>query len=186
MLDAEQWLVNESGDSAANEWNQAMNVKYNAMYDIAKSVLPGVPIHWSARGHPPGWRRFTLQERGDSFSVECYYTWDINHVRISYRSIYNEAQLHGGGVVIPWIALGSGYYPTPNGDQWNYFCDLDYGAVYSWQLGAELNLPYYAEHPDQYAHWDAAQIIAMYPCPFDTRNPRFAKHFARMSRAPTT
>ena len=46
----------------------------------------------------------------------------------------------------------------------------DYPRIYSWQLGAEINRPYYAARAGTFADWDRAKHVCLFPSPFDDRS----------------
>ena len=58
------------------------------------------------------------------------------------------------------------------------------------QLGAEVNIRWFSTRPEVYAPWDAAQVVALYPSIFDTRQannsegkaPSMIEHFAAYVR----
>jgi len=176
LLDSEVWMVKEAGEPGRETWNAALNEKYDAFYAICKSIFPDVPVHWYVRGYPPGWRRFTLEERGDAASSENYVAHDLPWLRAIFRAVHREARAHNIDLVVPSFALAAGYQKLPDG-QIRYVCDVPYDLGLSWQLGAEVNDPWYAQFPEQYAPWDAAQIVFLYPKFPEATNPRFAQHF---------
>ena len=45
----------------------------------------------------------------------------------------------------------------------------DYDQVHSWQLGAELNLGWFGDHPDVFAPWHTVEAVILYPSVFDGR-----------------
>lgn len=175
FLDTELWLVKEAWEPGYQEWNRALTEKYDAVYTICKSIFPDVPVHWYYRGLPCCWRLFTLEEQGDSCSSAAYNTPNLDFLRLVFRNIHAEAKAHNIDLVIPWIALGEAYYTLPDGKQ-RYICALDYDLQLSWQLGAEINDPWYAQFPERYAPWDAAKAVMFYPGPFQQHAPYFAKH----------
>eukprot|EP01051_Picozoa_sp_SAG22_P020482 SAG22_NODE_4156_length_1365_cov_2.436019_2_plen_306_part_00 len=142
-----------------------------------------------------------------SFGTCLYNLPEVGYMRETFtRTVFaaNEANVSGQltGGVTPWIALGCGTRmranrTLPGTDErrlsWNsLFFDFqyDYDRATSWQLGAELNIPFFSTRPEVYAPWDAAQAVAMYPSIFDTRQannsagraPSMVEHFAAYVR----
>ena len=66
----------------------------------------------------------------------------------------------------PW-ALGQG----PQDPAWRHQASRPDAACaqYSWQLGREINIPSFGARPEQYAPWDAATAVVLWPSVFDTR-----------------
>ena len=93
---------------------------------------------------------------------------EIGYIRESFNRSVANAVAHNSTRVIPWIALGCGYrrqfdtFETFD-LQWNY----DY--IYSWQLGKELNQPWFAQHPERFSSWDYASHTVFYPSIWDRR-----------------
>ena len=60
------------------------------------------------------------------------------------------------------------HYPSPDvwDDTW------DYARIYSWQLGAEINRPYYAARASEFADWGRAKHVVIFPSPFDGRSKK--------------
>jgi hypothetical protein len=185
LLDCEvpPWCTHEQGESDAAVWNAALTAKYDAIYTICESVFPDTHVDWYMRGRPCCQRRFTTQEQGDSYTAASYWTYDLPRVRSDYTAVYEQAMTDGVERLLFWAALGSGYVDPPNGDLLNEFiCDLDYDQSYSWQLGAEVNDPWYSQFPDEYAQWDALDAVVLYPGVGDERQPNFFQHFVNYVR----
>lgn len=182
LFDSERFHIRE-GDS---EWNKAITAKYNAAYEIARSIFPRVRIEWYNRGavqpgaSPTGWRHstyFVLDEKGESFGCSLYQVPEIGHTREVFRRTVRNAEKHGCAEVTPWIALASGYRRQT--DMYHKFSfDWNYDLIYSWQLGAEINQPWFGapEYHERFAQWNKAKIVIFYPEPFG-RSPYWAEHF---------
>ena len=176
-------------DDAA--WNTAMTAKYNAVYDIARRIFPGVKIEWYARGavHPgassTGWahqRYFTLKEKGESFGCSLYHGPEIELTRSIFRKTAAKAEQHNCNEVTPWIALASGYRrQTDKYHEWSL--NWNYDLIYSWQLGLEINQPWWGkpEHTERFAPWHKAKIAIFYPEPFG-RSKFWGQHFVAYVR----
>lgn len=141
------------------------------------------------QGLPPGWRRdnrFTLDERlgGSPFNTQLYSVPEQQEMRelfkrsaalaASRRSVSPDTAPQGG-LVVPWLALGCGYRRAIGSCAIGPSCAAtfdttwNYDVVYSHMLGAELNLAWYAEHPEDFAPWNQAPSAVLYPGPFDYR-----------------
>jgi hypothetical protein len=191
LFDTEIWYKKEPGEPGWEEWNAALDDKYNAMYLVSKDVFPDASVNWYARGqywvgqaeHIYLCRRFTLNELGDSYSVSLYRLPELGYTRQVFRQTAELAETNGVASVIPWIALGSGYRretEDPDGSYWQR--DWDFDLFYAWQIGAEVNDPWYGNHPNEYAPWHAADVVAFYPPPLHARTPAWGKHFVAYVR----
>lgn len=187
LFDSEHFHVRP--DDAA--WNRAITAKYDAAYDMVREFFPGVRIEWYARGaiHPgassTGWSQakyFTLEEKGDSFGCSLYQVPEIGNTREIFRRTARNAEEHGCDEVTPWIALASGYRRQV--DTYHEFSlDWNYDLIYSWQLGAEINHPWFGatERAERFAPWNRAKIAIFYPEPFG-RTPHWPQHFVAYVR----
>lgn len=63
--------------------------------------------------------------------------------------------------------------------------DWDYDLIYSYMMGAELNVPWYAAQKGKYPEYDRAKVIAFYPAPLSNHSPAWAKHFIAYVRGAT-
>ncbi|MGD8451005.1 MAG: hypothetical protein PVJ57_04235 [Phycisphaerae bacterium] len=192
LFDSEVLNPKRGTSPEANAWNAAIDAKYNLVYDAAKAVFPEAIIVWYSRGgvtpsaDPSGWRHssqryFTMNERGDCWSISLYRIWEIGETRESFRRTVVEADAHGGGAVIPWVALGCGYRREAKSFS-AWATDYPYDPIYSWMLGREINHPWYGERPERFAPWNRAEFVVFYPGPFDQRVPRWGQHFLAYCR----
>ena len=191
ILDTELWYAKDEEDVGYEEWNAALDAKYDAMYDIAKDIFPEAIVEWYARGQITrgmsfsGYyasNRFTLNEQGNRFSVSLYRVPEPEEMRTCFALTLESAQEHGCEDVTAWVSLASGYRRKTDVVDRNYWSgDWDYDLYYSWQMGAELNDPYYAARPERFAPWDHADIIVLYPEPFG-RVAHWGKHFVAYVR----
>jgi hypothetical protein len=128
----------------------------------------------------PWWMRtsYTLGERGESLAVSLYTApelWEMRAIMAQTVALAREhnasGQLSGG--VTPWISLGAGYRREPNrtlgAPDISYKMQWDFDRVYSWQLGAELNIPWWGspEREAMTAPWGVAQVVVLYPSAFN-------------------
>ena len=191
IVDTELWYAADEDQPDREEWNAALDAKYDAIYDIAKDVFPEAVVEWYARGQitrgdaTSGYYasdRFTLNEQGDTFAVSLYRVPEPEEMRTCFSLTLESAQLHGVDNVTAWVALAAGYRRQTDYVDHNYwYLDWDYEVYYSWQMGAELNDPYFAARPERFAAWDHADVVVFYPEAFG-RTPHWAKHFVAYVR----
>jgi hypothetical protein len=86
--------------------------------------------------------------------------------------------------VTPWVALASGY--RRHIDEFQKFSqNWDYDIIYSYMLGAELNIKWYGDNPKKFAAYHRAKVVIFYPPPFYSKAPHWAKHFIAYVRGAT-
>ncbi len=173
------------------EWNRAITAKYDAAYDLVRTIFPKVRIEWYGRGavqpgaSPSGWSQasyFTLKEKGESFGCSLYQVPEIGYTREIFRRTVRNAEQHGCQQVTPWIALASGYRrQVDKYHAWSF--DWNYDLIYSWKLGAEINHPWFGaeERHERFAPWNRSRIAIFYPEPFG-RVPHWPEHFVAYVR----
>lgn len=184
LLECEHWYVRDEDMPGGQEHNAAMTAKYDAAYDICRSVLPNPPIDWYRRGESGALRRvhFVLDEQGESYVPSFYFPIDFGRAREIFVDAYDQAQADGVDRMVGWITLGGSQVELPSG-LWRYVCDLPYDTSYSWQIGAELNIPGYPQPPDgTTAPWEVVDAFGIYPAATDTRFSSFARHFVAYVR----
>ena len=122
---------------------------------------------------------YTLDEQGESLAISVYTVPEIWEMRATMaqtvalaRTRNASGQLRGG--VTPWISLGAGYRRVANhsavlDSSYAYSMQWDFDRVYSWQIGAEVNIPWWgsAEREALTAPWGVAQVVCLYPSVFD-------------------
>jgi hypothetical protein len=180
LLDTERFHV-RPGDA---KWNEAIRVKYDAFFDLGKKIFPKARIEWYNRGVMPvgtgsGWQtcnNFPLTEKADGFSCALYRIPEMVRTRETFKRTLKLAKQHGNNEVTPWVALASGYRRGSKKYQ-NWDRNWDYDLIYSWQMGAELNHPWFAKHPERFGPYDTAKIVVFYPAPFYQKTPAWPKHF---------
>jgi hypothetical protein len=148
-------------------------------------------VEWYDRGgeHPSasntGWTKsnlFTSNEPGEYYSCSLYRVPEILTTRETFRRAAALADAAGVEEVTPWVALASGYRRTPTDmSVWSF--DWRYDLSYSWQLGAEINNPWYSkpERRERFAPWNRAKVVVFYPEPFG-RTPLWGLHFVAYVR----
>ena len=127
----------------------------------------------------PWWMRtsYTLEERGESLAISVYTVPEIWEMRAIMTETVALARKHNAsgqlsGGVTPWISLGAGYRRVPNNTldgSYEYTMIWDFDRVYSWQLGAEMNIPWWGspERESMTAPWGVAQVVVLYPSVFN-------------------
>jgi len=189
MIDCERWHYKKPNEPGAAEWNAALRVKLTAIYRASKEVLPGVWVEWNSRGavgpctQAEGWCESpytSLEEEGDGCAVGFYNIVEIGYTREKYVRTLARAEAHGYSVVTPWVALAAGYRRDVN-TYFKWLMDWDYDTYYSWQMGAEINHPWFATQPERFAPYDHATHVMFYPEPFG-RSPHWGKHFVAYVR----
>jgi hypothetical protein len=128
---------------------------------------------------------YTLRERGGSYGAVLYQLQEIWMMRGRQAAAVVAAEAHsesqsGESIssVTPWIALGAGYYreavlPKPGVGYGGFSFSLNYDAVYSWQMGREVNgldAAWDERWADGFAPWDAAKVAVLFPGVFDSRS----------------
>lgn len=171
------------------KWNNAITQKHDLIYTLSKSIFPTVKIiqydrgGWMVAATPSGWMQaawYALDEIGESFSVSLYRVSELETTREAFRRTVTSAKKYGVNEVIPWLALGSGFRRQV--DSFRKWSHWNYDLIYSWQIGAELNVKWYGDHPDRFAPWHKAKVIVFFPSPFSKKYPSWAKHFVAYVR----
>ena len=135
-----------------------------------------------------GWKLSTyhsLDELHDCYCVDLYRVPEIGYTREAFRRTVALARQHGVKTVVPWIALGCGYRRQTGSEPWRFSLKWDYDLIYSWQLGREINHPWFSQDPERFAPWDYARFVCFYPGPDDSRCPYWWKHFVAYVRGAT-
>lgn len=178
FMDVERFFVRDESEPGAEEWNTALDEKYNVIYDVVKAALPDVRVEWYGRAISG---LFTLREKGDSFSVVLYHVNERDTTRRTYWRAYREAVLHNVSEVTAWVALGTAYLRLPDGQKvWSF--ENIYDVSISWQLGAEINDPWYSDRASQFAPYHAAKYVIFWPTAFDDRVADWGRHFVAYVR----
>ena len=187
-LDTERFHE-KAGDKS---WNDGMCEALDAIHKKAQSIFPQARIEWYGRGinqsaSNEGWSKsniWTGLEIKSSLSCSLYTIPEIERTRETFRKTCKLADKLGISDVTPWVALGSGYRRhIKEFEKWHF--DWDYDVIYSWMLGAELNVDWYGERPERFAPYRRAKVVVFYPPPFDKRTPAWAKHFVAYVRGAT-
>lgn len=187
-LDQER-LIEKPGD---NTWNEGIREALDAIHIRAKTIFTTARIEWYGRGVYPaqektGWAKsnnFTGKEILSSLSISLYSLPNLEQMREAYRRTCKLADELGVEDVTPWVALGAGYQPSQRSPHKWYF-DWNYDLKYSYQMGAELNIPRFSEQPNRYAPYNRAKIVVLYPSPFNKQTPSWTRHFIAYVRGAT-
>ena len=186
IFDSELFIVKKPNEPGYQEWNAAMTAKYDAFYTLGKSIFPEARIEWFARGAIQPCRDytrwctknlFTLDEMGETFNCSLFYPHATQLMIDTFRQTHQNAVAHGVNEIMLWVSLGSGWDLSR---RWH--CDLEYDVAASWDLGAQINDPYYGDRPDEYAPWHDAPIVSFYPRPFNAATPLWGLHFVAYVR----
>lgn len=161
---------------------------------MLQHIFPDARIEWYGRGitasaATSGWAKtklFTGQEIKASLSCSLYSVPEIERTRETYRRTVILADELGIDEVTPWIALASGYQRGVRDlSNAKFVFDWDYDIVYSYLLGANLNIDWYSVRPERFAPYMRAKVVIFYPPPFDKRVPQWRKHFVAYVRGAT-
>ncbi len=188
LLDSERFKT-KAGD---DQWNRGMREALDAIHRKAEEVFSGAVIIWYGRGmiqHPRTntWRQtsyWTGKEIKAPLTCSLYNISEIERMREVFQKTVELADRKLIPDVIPYVALASGYKRTLTGHEWLF--DWPYDPRHSFQMGAELNVPFYSRDPHNYAAYDRARIVVFYPRPFDTRTPDWGRHFVAYVKGAAT
>jgi len=188
MLDSERFYV-KSGDES---WNEGIHEALDAIHIKARSIFPGARIEWYGRGIAraaggDGWaktRIWTGKEIKAPLSCSLYTIAEIERTRETFRRTCKLADMLSIHDVTPWVALAAGYRRSLLKMQ-DWDCDWSYDIMYSYLIGAELNIKWYGDRPERFAPYNRAKVIIFYPRPFDKRTPGWARHFIAYVRGAT-
>ncbi|MCK4657934.1 MAG: PKD domain-containing protein [Phycisphaerae bacterium] len=177
LLDTEKFRIKSETEEGYQEWNTAMNVKYDSFFLAGKDIFPDATIEWFQRGQV---RKpfFTLEEMGDTFACSVYNGPDMETSRETIRATCENAHQHGVEDVTVWVGLAYGWLTQdgPLEQNWNY----DVSA--SWQLGFEINNPSPANPMGQPALLNMIRFVSFFPKPFQVETPYWGKHFVAYVR----
>jgi len=173
-------------------WNEGMREALDAIHIKARSIFPGARIEWYGRGvviaySGNGWRKtpyWTGKEIKAPLSCSLYTVPEIERTRETFRRTCKLADQMGISDVTPWVALASGYRRGLTKIQY-FDMDWSYDIIYSYLIGAELNIKWYGDRPERFAPYDRAKVIVFYPAPFYKRAPDWARHFIAYVRGAT-
>jgi hypothetical protein len=173
-------------------WNAAITERYNVVYDLCKSIFPGVRVIWyewgvEAAPSKTGWQLapwYVPEAKTDALSCDLYSPCELHRMRETFAKTVDESNrrgiAHGSfGTVVPYLSLGCGYQRAQKEFQvWNN--DWRYGKEYAYQLGQEINVPWFSwpEQVPRFAPWHRADAVVFYPPPFDPRVPEWVSYFA--------
>lgn len=188
VLDCERFSA-RAGDE---RWHEGMREALDAIHLQAKSIFPEARIEWYGRGvlrsaGSTGWDKtgyFTGKEIKAPLSCSLYTLPEMQRMRETYRRTCKLADELGIEDVTPYVALGAGYRRgIVKMHHWD--SNWSYDIVYSYLMGAELNIKWYGDRPDRFATYNRAKVIVFYPPPFSSRTPDWARHFIAYVRGAT-
>lgn len=188
LLDSERFHVRANDKT----WNEGIRQALDEIHIRAVSIFPKARIVWYGRGVAHieggnGWAKtnlFTGKEIKSSLSCSIYIVPEVERMQETYRRTAKLADEMGIENVMPWVALASGY---KRGLKKTFYWESnwDYDLIYSYKIGAALNVSWYAARPERFAPYNRAKVIAFYPAPFDVRAPAWGKHFIAYVRGAT-
>ena len=189
LLDTEVFVARKNDPV----YNEAMRQKLDDIDIIARTIFQKSRIIWFGRGVKRVWggdgwgrsRYFTGKEVTTTLTCALYTVPEIERTRETYRRTCKLADQMGIKEVMPWVALAAGYRRglKEKPEVWDF--DWRYDLIYSYQIGAELNKPWYGNRPERYAPYNRSKIISFYPSPFDVRTPKWTDHFIAYVRGAT-
>lgn len=195
FLDSEMFKYKDETEPDAAEWNAAITAKYQAIQDIVRGLFPNPRIDWYGRGQirscptDEGWclnphHPADFSSPGNSVNVSLYDPENHGLEQSIFRKTAENAKQHGITIVNPWISLGSGYRTwdvktKKVATAWTY--NWHYDLIYSWQMGAEIDNPWYGNRPERFAPWNMCEVAMFYPEPFG-RTKDWGRHFVAYVR----
>jgi hypothetical protein len=189
LLDCERFHVLQNNE----KWNEAIRENLDIIHIKAQSIFPEARIEWYGRGivrtsGGNGWTQtpyWTGKEIKAPLSCSLYSVPEIEGMRETFRRTCKLADELGIEEVTPWVALASGYRRGLKGLNQYFDYDWLYDIIYSYQIGAELNVKWYGDRPERFAPYNHAKIIIFWPPPFDKRTPGWPRHFIAYVRGAT-
>jgi len=188
LLDCERFHVRADD----KKWNEGIHEALDTVHLMLQSIFPGARMEWYGRGVAvsaggDGWAKrkyWTGKEIKAPLSCSLYTVPEIERTRETFRRTAKLADELGISDVTPWVALASGY--RRHKDEFQKFSlDWDYDIIYSYLLGAELNIEWYGDRPKRFAPYNRAKVVIFYPPPFDKRTTHWVKHFIAYVRGAT-
>ena len=186
-LDCERFVVKPNN----KRWNEGIRQALDAIHIKTRSLFPNARIEWYDRGidrvqRGTGWAKsstWTGKEIQTSLSHSIYTVPEVEHMRELFRRTCKLADDMKISDVTPWVALASGYRRGLKKTRFDN--DWDYDIIYSYLIGAELNVSWFGERPERFAPYNRTKIVIFYPPPFDKRTSQWAKHFIAYVRGAT-
>lgn len=187
-LDCERFVA-KKGNKA---WNEGMREALDAIHIKARAIFPDSRIEWYGRGmikvsRGDGWGKFpywTGNEIKTSLSCSLYSVPAFELMRETFRRTCKLADELSVEDVTPWVALASGYRRgLVKSRYWDR--TWSYDIIYSYKIGAELNIKWYGDRPERFAPYNRAKVIVFYPPPFGRKTPDWARHFIAYVRGAT-
>jgi hypothetical protein len=185
LLDSERFYRAENV-AGADAWNAAIRAKYDTVYDLCKSIFPSTRVIWyewgvEAAPSKTGWQLapwYVPEAKTDALSCDLYSPCELHRMRETFTKTVEEANWRSISFVVPYLSLASGYQRGQKEFQtWN--SDWKYGKEYAYQLGQEINVPWFSwpEQVQRFAPWHRADAAVFYPPPFDPRVPSWLDYF---------
>lgn len=159
----------------------------------AESIFPDARIEWYGRGmiqvaRDNGWDKtpyWTGKEIKAPLSCSLYTVPEIERTRETFHRTCKLADELGIEEVTPWVALAAGHRRGIKKSQY-FDTDWSYDIIYSYLIGAELNIRWYGDRPERFAPYNRAKVIIFYPQPFNKQTPDWGRHFIAYVRGATS
>jgi len=173
-------------------WNESIRENLDAIHIKTRAIFPEARIEWYGRGIAAtaggdGWSKtgiWTGKEIKAPLSCSLYSIPEIERTRETFRRTCKLADQMGISDVTPYVALAAGYRRGLNESQY-LDKDWSYDIIYSYLIGAELNIKWYSDRPERFAPYDRAKVVVFYPPPFSSKTPDWARHFIAYVRGAT-
>jgi hypothetical protein len=187
LFDCERFHVLQDNE----KWNEAIRENLDIIHTKAQSIFPEARIEWYGRGmvqvaNDKVWDKtgyWTGREIKAPLSCSFYTVPEIESMREEFRRTCKLADQMGISDVTPYVALAAGYRQGLDGPYFDF--DWSYDIIYSYLIGAELNIKWYGDRPERFAPYNRAKVVSFCPPPFDNRSPDWAIYFIAYVRGAT-
>jgi parallel beta-helix repeat protein/predicted outer membrane repeat protein len=178
LLDCEHWhfedLDNNYEPDVPSEYNDALDARYDAIYNVVLVALPNAMIEWFGRR---ACCRYTLRESGEYFSTSLYRKVDqateneakFNDTHLDFTDYNTTHDPNLAGIVV-WLSPAMDYYADSVCDPTRItWCGRFYNPLIDWNLGATFNDNRYPDRPAGYQGWQDVSFLCFWPEPFCIR-----------------
>jgi hypothetical protein len=181
FLDYECWRPIEENDDV----NAAIAAKLELVKGLFKQAWPDVTLIWGSYGAvypasvPSGWSDrgyYPEQFVPEMGSIEWYYPWDLRGLRESYKRTVDRVAEVGLDQVQVTVPIGSGWQPKTLEPKRVWGFEYEYDLAFSWQMGQEINHPWFPQYPERFAPWDKSPTVMLWGV-WDNRAPYWFDHF---------
>ncbi|MFZ0034820.1 MAG: hypothetical protein WAK60_07525 [Sedimentisphaerales bacterium] len=187
LLDCERFHVLPDNE----KWNEAIRENLDIIHTKTQAIFPEARIEWYGRGmiqvaNDKVWDKtgyWTGKEIKAPLSCSFYTVPEIESMRERFSRTCKLADQMGISDVTPYVALAAGYRRGLDGTYFDF--NWSYDIIYSYLIGAELNIKWYGDRPERFAPYNRAKVVSFYPPPFDERSPDWAIYFIAYVRGAT-